>query len=201
VLSACSDKELRQKVIYTYEDKEEKEIDSLLAQEQNTAARNKAFAVLNNLSRNNYRKLSFLYNRIGKSYNFSLHFDSAVYYTKMAYNLSLKLNDNALQAKRGTNLLAVYNKSAIYSAEQEKMFHVINDIDKSTLDIRTQALIYNVLTEYYQRTQRYEMCLYLPTQELALYKKYLQQHIPTHEDSTYMALCYMHISDALTVPL
>jgi signal transduction histidine kinase len=151
--------------------------------------------MLKNISQNDYYKRSCLYGCIGKSYRYSFHFDSAVYYTKTAYELSLKLNNKRFQAEQAAWLLKVYSQSEVYVTERQKLVDIINNIDLKTLDASTQALLLDALAEFYFENKRYQMSLYVSSQELNLLKANLSNQAAGHKDSLNIALCYIHLCD------
>jgi hypothetical protein len=175
----------------------EKEIDSLLALELRNEARGKIYTSLHNTLPGNYASLSFLYNRLGKSYLFSYHFDSAVYYTKIAYYLSLKQEDRQQEARYAADLLGTYNKTSGYIDEQRQMFQILVDYDIDTFAIPIQALVQNALVEYYQK-KMFKVDVYgvLLQDEYDSYIDYSKNHILTSEDSVNIALCCIYLSKA-----
>ncbi|KAA5534699.1 HAMP domain-containing histidine kinase [Taibaiella lutea] len=195
LLFSCNLQEDHSKNVTSLNDENLKKIDSLLQYEKNDAARAISFEMLGSTSENDYYKKSYLYGYIGKSYKYSFHFDSAVYYTKAAYDLSLKINNKELRVEQAVWLLKVYSQSEAYATERQKLFDIVSNINRKTLDISTQALILDGLAEFYFKNRRYQMSVYVSSQELNLLKAHLLNRTVSHKDSLHMALCYLRLSD------
>jgi len=194
LLFACSP--APQKTEHSFYTPVEKKIDSLLALELFKEAQNNIYTALGNTSYEAYASLPFLYSRLSRSYKLSYHYDSAVHYAEMAYDISLKWNDQQQQTAHGAYLLNVYNKSAKYIDGQQKMFQVLHNRDISEYEVPVQASVTSALTEYYQRNLRFNGYLELPIKALDLYKEYRKDNVLTYEDSVNIGLFCIDLSKA-----
>ncbi|UAY53627.1 sensor histidine kinase [Ferruginibacter albus] len=163
-------------------------LDTKATLKQEEKYRYELLATASSMTDRNYAIHSELYRVISNTYVYSFHFDSSIYYAKIACTLANKANDKNLKVSQLQNLFRLYFLgSRLYRKEIDSLYNIMSVVDTNNLSPRTQALLMYSTGMYYINSERKQMALFYLRSAIKQYS----MGTCTNEDSANIGNCYM----------